>query len=50
MVYDYPDGPLSIKYSHRMLTYQTFDKLAIVDQCAIVDNKCPRAVLKLAQL
>jgi hypothetical protein len=49
MVYDYPDGTLAFKYGYRMLTYQVFDKLAIVDQGAIVDNKRLGAVLKLAQ-
>jgi hypothetical protein len=49
MVYDYPDGTLGFKYGYRMLTYQVFDKLAIVDQGAIVDNKRLGAVLKLAQ-
>ncbi|MGK2679337.1 ISNCY family transposase [Serratia marcescens] len=49
MVYDYPDGTLAFKYGHRTLAYQVFDKLAIVDQGAIVDNKRLGAVLKLAQ-
>lgn len=49
MVYDYPDGTLGFKYGYRMLTYQVFDKLAIVDQGVIVDNKRLGAVLKLAQ-
>jgi len=49
MVYDYPDGTLAFKYGYRTLTYQVFDKLAIVDQGAIVDNKRLGAVLKLAQ-
>ncbi|CAI2793914.1 Integrase core domain [Serratia grimesii] len=50
MVYDYPDGTLAFKYGHRTLAYQVFDKLAIVDQGAIVDNKRLGAVLKLAQV
>jgi len=50
MVYDYPDGTLAFKYGYRTLTYQVFDKLAIVDQGAIVDNKRLGAVLKLAQV
>ncbi len=49
-VYDYPDGTLGFKYAHRTLTYQVFDKLACVDQGAIVDNKRLGAVLKLAQV
>jgi transposase len=49
MVYDYPDGTLAFKYAHRTLSYQVFDKLACVDQGAIVDNKRLGAVLKLAQ-
>lgn len=50
MSFDYPDGTLAFKYGHRTLTYQVFDKLAIVDQGAIVDNKLLGAVLKLAQV
>lgn len=50
MVYDYPDGTLAFKYGHRTLVYQVFDKLACVDQGAIVDNKRLGAVLKLAQV
>lgn len=50
MSFDYPDGTLAFKYGHRTLTYQVFDKLAIVDQGAIVDNKRLGAVLKLAQV
>lgn len=50
MSYDYPDGTISFKYGHRSLTYQSFDKLACVDQGRIVDNKRLGAVLQLAQL
>lgn len=46
---DNSDGTLAFKYGYRTLTYQVFDKLAIVDQGAIVDNKRLGAVLKLAQ-
>lgn len=49
-VLDYPDGTLAFKYGYRTLSYQVYDKLAIVDQGAIVDNKRLGAVLKLAQL
>ncbi|MBM7345046.1 hypothetical protein JOE09_004095 [Pantoea coffeiphila] len=49
-VLDYPDGTLAFKYGYRTLSYQVFDKLAIVDQGAIVDNKRLGAVLKLAQI
>ncbi len=48
MVLDYPDGTLAFKYGYRILSYQVFDKLAIVDQGAIV--KRLGAVLKLAQI
>lgn len=47
MVYDYPDGMLTFKYGHRTLAYQVFNKLAIVDLGAIMDNKRLGAVLKL---
>lgn len=50
MVLDYPDGTLGFRYGHRTLTYQVFDKLAVVNQGAIVDNKRLGAVLRLAQL
>lgn len=50
MVLDYPDGTLAFKYGYRTLSYQVYDKLAIVDQGAIVDNKRLGAVLKLAQI
>lgn len=50
MVFDYPDGTLGFRYGHRTLTYQVFDKLAVVNQGAIVDNKRLGAVLRLAQL
>ncbi len=49
-VFDYPDGTLAFKYARRTLTHQAFDKLACVDQGAIVDKKRLGAVLKLAQI
>lgn len=49
-VFDYPDGTLAFRYAHRTLSYKAFDKLACVDQGAIVDNKRLGAVLKLAQV
>lgn len=48
-VFDYPDGSIAFRYLHRPLGYQVFDKLACVDQGAIVDNKRLGAVLRLAQ-
>lgn len=50
MVLDYPDGTLAFKYGYRTLSYQVYEKLAIVGQGAIVDNKRLGAVLKLAQI
>lgn len=39
MVYDYPDGTVSIKYCGKALPYKVFDKLRQVNQAAVVDNK-----------
>lgn len=50
MVLDYLYGTLAFKYGYRTLLYQVYDKLAIVDQGVIVDNKRLGAVLKLAQI
>ncbi|MCP2006244.1 UNVERIFIED_ORG: hypothetical protein J2Y78_004898 [Buttiauxella agrestis ATCC 33320] len=50
MVLDYPDGKLAFKYGYRTLSYQVYDKLAIVDHGAIVDNKSLGEVLKLAKI
>ena len=47
-VYEYPDGRIAFRYAHRLLRYQVFDRLACVDQGAIVDNKRLGAVLRLA--
>lgn len=49
MVYDYPDGTVSIKHCGQPLTYSVFDKLRRVNQAAIVDNKRLGAVLALAK-
>ncbi|MCD9463399.1 ISNCY family transposase [Photobacterium phosphoreum] len=49
MVYDYPDGTISIKHCGQPLTYSVFDKLRTVNQAAIVDNKRLSAVLAFAK-
>ena len=49
MVYDYPDGTISIKHCGQPLTYAVFDKLRNVNQAVIVDNKRLGAVLALAK-
>jgi len=49
MVYDYPDGTVSIKYCGKALPYQVFDKLRQVNQAAIVDNKRLGAALAFAK-
>lgn len=49
MVYDYPDGTISIKHCSRPLTYSVFDKLRNVAQAAIVDNKRLSAALAFAK-
>ena len=49
IVYDYPDGTISIKHCGQPLTYSVFDKLRNVDQAAIVDKKRLSAVLTFAK-
>lgn len=49
MVYDYPDGTVSIKHCGKALTYQVFDKLRQVNQAEVVDNKRLGAALALAK-
>lgn len=49
MVYDYPDGTVSIKHCGQELTYSVFDKLRHVNQAAIFDNKRLGAALALAK-
>ncbi|EHK4219351.1 hypothetical protein OQL67_004855 [Salmonella enterica] len=48
-VFDYPDGSIAFRHLHRPLGYKIFDKLAGIDQGAVVDNKRLGAVLRLAQ-
>ncbi|MET4058434.1 ribosomal protein L14E/L6E/L27E [Pantoea agglomerans] len=47
-VNEYPDSRIAFRYAHRLRRYQVFDRLACVDQDAIVDNKRLGAVLRLA--
>lgn len=49
MVYDYPDGTVSIKHCGKALPYQVFDKLRQVNQAEVVDNKRLGAALALAK-
>ncbi|EBA4716842.1 hypothetical protein GKG76_18175 [Salmonella enterica] len=42
-VFDYPDGSIAFRHLHRPLGYRIFDKLACIDQGAVVDNKRLRA-------
>lgn len=39
MVFDYPDGTISVKYEGQPLPYTTFDKVPHIKQAGIVDNK-----------
>lgn len=48
-VFDYPDGSIAFQHLHRSLYCRVFDKLACIDQGAVVDNKRLGAVLRLAQ-
>jgi len=49
MVYDYPDGTVSIKHCGNALPYQVFDKLRQVNQGEVVDNKRLGAALAVAK-
>lgn len=48
-IFDYPDGSIAFRHLHRSLYCRVFDKLACIDQGAVVDNKRLGAVLRLAQ-
>jgi hypothetical protein len=48
-VFQYPDGRIEIRVAGRALPYSTYDKLGVVDQGAIVENKRLGAVLQVAQ-
>ena len=48
-VYDYPDGRLAIRWKGVELPYRAFDKLRLVDQAAITDNKRLGAALAYAR-
>lgn len=49
MIYDYPDGTVSIKYCGQALSYHVFDKLRQVNQAPVVDNKRLGAALAFAK-
>jgi hypothetical protein len=48
-IHDYPDGRLLIRWNGVELPYRTFDKMRVVDQGAITDNKRLGAALAHAQ-
>ena len=48
-IHDYPDGRLLIRWKGVELPYRTFDKMRVVDQGAITDNKRLGAALAHAQ-
>ena len=48
-VFQYPDGRIEIRVGGRALPYSTYDKLGVVDQGAIVENKRLGEVLQVAQ-
>ena len=48
MVYDYPDGSISIKRNGVAFSYSVFDKLRRVTQSAVTDNKRLSAALSFA--
>jgi len=49
MIYDYPDGTISIQHCGEELSYSVFDKLRSVQQGAVVENKRLGAALAFAQ-
>ncbi|MCL1127668.1 ISNCY family transposase [Shewanella surugensis] len=49
MIYDYPDGTISLRYCGEELTYSIFDKLRSVQQGDIVNNKRLGAALAFAK-
>jgi hypothetical protein len=49
MIYDYPDGTVSIKHCGKALPYTVFDKLRQVNQAKVVDNKRLGAALAFAK-
>ena len=49
MIYDYPDGTLSIQYCGESFEYSVFDKLRNVQQGEVVSNKRLGAVLAAAK-
>jgi hypothetical protein len=48
-VFQYPDGRIEIRVGGRALPYSVYDKLAEVDQGAIVESKRLSSVLRVAQ-
>lgn len=48
-VYEYPTGAIEIRTNGRALPYATYDRLAIVEQGSIVENKRLGHVLQIAQ-
>jgi hypothetical protein len=48
-VLQYPDGRIEIRAGGRVLPYSTYDKLGIIDQGAIVENKRLGHVLQIVQ-
>jgi hypothetical protein len=49
-VYEYPDGRIEVRADGAALPFVPYDRLAVVDQGAIVENKRLGHVLQIAQL
>jgi transposase len=49
VIHDYPDGRLAIRWNGVELPYRAFDKMRVISQAAIVDNKRLGAALAHAQ-
>jgi len=49
-VYEFPDGRIEVRADGAVLPYAPYDRLAVVDQGAVVENKRLGHVLQIAQL
>jgi len=49
-IYEYPDGRIEVRADGAALPFVPYDRLAVVDQGAIVENKRLGHILQIAQL
>jgi hypothetical protein len=48
-IYDFPDGRIEVRHKGQILPYRTYDRVARVDQGAIVENKRLGAALEMCR-